>query len=137
MGPSDAVLFLDIPRSSWGLLDGLYTHITSCPLEFMNPISIHTTWPPCPLRLVVPGCGAVGFPPAVLATNQGGILVLYKTGHQHSWLLHTSRVPGIPTLLLAIQQIHHFHYLYCCTVHLVDSLNITLPTNALIVCHLF
>jgi len=28
-------------------------------------------------------------------------------------------------------------YLYCCTVHLVDSLNITLPTNALIVCHLF
>jgi len=27
-------------------------------------------------------------------------------------------------------------YLYCCTVHLVDSLNITLPTNALIVCHL-
>jgi len=27
--------------------------------------------------------------------------------------------------------------LYCCTVHLVDSLNITLPTNALIVCHLF
>jgi len=29
------------------------------------------------------------------------------------------------------------NYLYCCTVHLVDSLNITLPTNALIVCHLF
>jgi len=28
-------------------------------------------------------------------------------------------------------------YLFCCTVHLVDSLNITLPTNALIVCHLF
>ena len=28
-------------------------------------------------------------------------------------------------------------YLYCCTVHLVDSLIITLPTNALIVCHLF
>ena len=28
-------------------------------------------------------------------------------------------------------------YLYCCTVHLVDSLNITLPTNALIVRHLF
>ena len=28
-------------------------------------------------------------------------------------------------------------YLYFCTVHLVDSLNITLPTNALIVCHLF
>jgi len=28
-------------------------------------------------------------------------------------------------------------YLYCCTVHLVDSLNIILPTNALIVCHLF
>ena len=28
-------------------------------------------------------------------------------------------------------------YLYCCTVHLIDSLNITLPTNALIVCHLF
>jgi len=23
-------------------------------------------------------------------------------------------------------------YLYCCAVHLVDSLNITLPTNALI-----
>ena len=30
-----------------------------------------------------------------------------------------------------------YNYLYCCTVHLVDSLNITLPTNALIVCHLF
>jgi len=30
-----------------------------------------------------------------------------------------------------------FDYLYCCTVHLVDSLNITQPTNALIVCHLF
>jgi len=29
------------------------------------------------------------------------------------------------------------HYLYCCTVHPVDSLNITLPTNALILCHLF
>ena len=28
-------------------------------------------------------------------------------------------------------------YLYCCTVHLVDSLIITQPTNALIVCHLF
>ena len=27
--------------------------------------------------------------------------------------------------------------LYCCTVHLVDSLIITQPTNALIVCHLF
>ena len=27
--------------------------------------------------------------------------------------------------------------LHCCTVHLVDSLNITLPTNALIACHLF
>ena len=26
--------------------------------------------------------------------------------------------------------------LYCCTVHLVDSLIITQPTNALIVCHL-
>ena len=26
--------------------------------------------------------------------------------------------------------------LYCCTVHFVDSLNITQPTNALIVCHL-
>jgi hypothetical protein len=24
------------------------------------------------------------------------------------------------------------NYLYCCTVHLVNSLNITLPTNALI-----
>ena len=30
-----------------------------------------------------------------------------------------------------------YNYLYCCTVHLVDSLIITLPTNALIVCHLF
>ena len=29
------------------------------------------------------------------------------------------------------------YYLYCSTVHLVDSLNITQPTNALIVCHLF
>jgi len=29
------------------------------------------------------------------------------------------------------------NYLYCCTVHLVDSLVITQPTNALIVCHLF
>ena len=29
------------------------------------------------------------------------------------------------------------HYLYCCTVHLVDSLIITLTKNALIVCHLF
>ena len=29
------------------------------------------------------------------------------------------------------------NYLYCCTVHLVDSLIITQPTNALIVCHLF
>ena len=28
-------------------------------------------------------------------------------------------------------------YLYCYTVHLVDSLIITQPTNALIVCHLF
>ena len=28
-------------------------------------------------------------------------------------------------------------YLYCCTVHLVDSLIITQPTNARIVCHLF
>ena len=28
-------------------------------------------------------------------------------------------------------------YLYCCTVHLLDSLNITLQTNAQIVCHLF
>ena len=30
-----------------------------------------------------------------------------------------------------------FNYLYCCTVHLVDSLIITQPTNALIICHLF
>ena len=29
------------------------------------------------------------------------------------------------------------NYLYCCTVHLVDSLIITQPTNVLIVCHLF
>jgi hypothetical protein len=28
-------------------------------------------------------------------------------------------------------------YLHCCTVHFVDSLNITQPTNALIVYHLF
>ena len=28
-------------------------------------------------------------------------------------------------------------YLYCCTVHLVDSIIITKPTNALIVCNLF
>ena len=28
-------------------------------------------------------------------------------------------------------------HLYCCTVHLLDSLNITLTTSALIVCHLF
>ena len=28
-------------------------------------------------------------------------------------------------------------YLYCCTVHLVDSLIITQPTNARIVFHLF
>ena len=28
-------------------------------------------------------------------------------------------------------------YLYCCTVLLVDSLIITQPTNALIICHLF
>ena len=31
----------------------------------------------------------------------------------------------------------HIKYLYCCTVHFVDSLNITQPTNALIVYHLF
>ena len=31
----------------------------------------------------------------------------------------------------------HLTYLYFCTVHLVDSLNITLPTNALSVYHLF
>ena len=30
-----------------------------------------------------------------------------------------------------------FYYLYCCTMHLVDSLIITQPTNAIIVCHLF
>ena len=35
------------------------------------------------------------------------------------------------------QSKHNFIYLYCCTVHLVDSLIITQPTNALIVCHLF
>ena len=35
------------------------------------------------------------------------------------------------------QQNSNLHYLYCCTVHLVDSLIITQPTNALIVCHLF
>jgi len=34
-------------------------------------------------------------------------------------------------------RLNDFKYLYCCTVHFVDSLNITLPTNALIVCHLF
>ena len=31
----------------------------------------------------------------------------------------------------------HLNCLYCCTVHLVHSLIITQPTNALIVCHLF
>ena len=35
------------------------------------------------------------------------------------------------------QCLKHKNYLYCCTVHLVDSLIITQPTNALIVCHLF
>ena len=30
-----------------------------------------------------------------------------------------------------------YSYLYCCTVHLIDSLIITQPTNALIVCNLF
>ena len=28
-------------------------------------------------------------------------------------------------------------YLYCCTLHLADSLNITLPTNALIVLYIY
>ena len=40
-------------------------------------------------------------------------------------------------LFFMSHQISYKYYLYCCTVHLVDSLNITLPTNALIVCHLF
>ena len=38
---------------------------------------------------------------------------------------------------ISIHKLLYFDYLYCCTVHLVDSLIITLPTNALIVCHLF
>ena len=45
-----------------------------------------------------------------------------------------------PELYLKIQFIPPSKYassLYCCAVHLVDSLNITLPTNALTVCHLF
>ena len=32
---------------------------------------------------------------------------------------------------------HVVSSLYCCTVHLVDSLIITQPTHALIVCNLF
>ena len=40
-------------------------------------------------------------------------------------------------LQYATHACYKVHYLYCCTVHLVDSLNIALPTNALIVCHLF
>ena len=39
--------------------------------------------------------------------------------------------------IFLIQLANFFHYLYFCTVHLVDSLIITQPTNALIVCHLF
>ena len=35
-----------------------------------------------------------------------------------------------------LEELTVVNYLYCCTVHLVDSLIITLPTNALIVCHL-
>jgi len=90
----------------------VHIHVTSCPLEFMNPINIHTTWPPCPLRSVVPPvwCHRVS-PPAVLATNQDTVLVLYKNGHPHCWLVLTSQLPWMPTLLLAIQQIHHFQFI--------------------------
>jgi len=45
------------------------------------------------------------------------------------FVLHREQIPSPLETLIS--------YLYCCTVHLVDSLNITLPTNALIVCHLF
>jgi hypothetical protein len=66
--------------------------------------------------------------------------------------IHTSWINADKSLLKKfsrnVKDIHHYHYhyyyckynctyLYCCTVHLVDSLNITLPTNALIICHLF
>ena len=65
-------------------------------------------------------------------------------------LSHTSVMCYNYTNLLGCHTKKHVHHtlvigifmntlicLYCCTVHLVDSLNITLPTTALIVCHLF
>ena len=48
-------------------------------------------------------------------------------------MLYKCKSYGIPYYMTA----PHVPNLHCCTVHLVDSLIITQPTNALIVCHLF
>jgi len=52
-------------------------------------------------------------------------------------ILHKVRVASQCQTTSTILSDTFFSYLYCCTVHLVDSLIITQPTNALIVCHLF
>ena len=59
------------------------------------------------------------------------------------YCLHRKHGPRAGTTIpryenMVLHQCEHVCiYLYCCTVHLVDSLIITQPTNALIVCHLF
>ena len=53
--------------------------------------------------------------------------------HPHSWDEGSQFLRQVRTCRVTTR----CYYLYCCTVHLVDSLIITQPTNALIVCHLF
>ena len=72
-------------------------------------------------------------------------LLVYHISKQHSLMqrngtytiLYSSSVLSMCIAVVSKAAQTTIAFLYCCTVHLVDSLNITLPTNALIICHLF
>ena len=68
------------------------------------------------------------------------ILNLFVDIRLQSRSLTMFHIPALLEYLISCKETNKctcINCLYCCTVHLVDSLIITQPTNALIVCHLF
>ena len=64
-----------------------------------------------------------------LKDKASGKVILHLSGHRAYY--------SSPSLLQTAVENSVTIYLYCCTMHLVDSIIITKPTNALFVCNLF
>ena len=90
---------------------------------------------------VAVGCWQCGFPwnlQIMIIIHCVRFVLVLQSLNRASWYTYVRKTNKMHAFLSNLFHLtYHRHYLYCCTVHFVDSLNITLPTNVLIVCHLF